>query len=131
MDEVEQCELGALIATGDRDDEPQVVGDQRVLGLQVPALDPTPESAFLGRGQQPVLRRLREVLVERVNGVVGKLGIGVTRSGSGATDVVVDLHSQRAELVAEILHFTWVEPEVLSRLLDLGLGDVSGGYSAV
>jgi len=35
VDQVEQGQLGALVALGDRHHEPQVVGDQLLLGRQV------------------------------------------------------------------------------------------------
>ena len=48
LDEVQQRQLGALVAPRDRDDQPQVVGDQLLLGLEVAALDALGELDLLG-----------------------------------------------------------------------------------
>ena len=89
LDEVEQRQLVALVALGQRDHQPQVGVDHALLRLEVAALDPLGELDLLLRRQERVPADVAQEELERVAGHDRQLVDGVARAGLGRAAAVV------------------------------------------
>ena len=77
LDQVDQREIVALVALGDRDDEAEVGVDHPFLGLLISTLDPLGELELLPRRQQRIASHLVEEELERVGGRSRKVAVGI------------------------------------------------------
>jgi hypothetical protein len=73
----------------------------------------------------------RQELVERIDGVVRELAVGVARGGCSATAVVLDGDAPLGQPLAERLERLAVEAEILRKALDLGLAQAAEPLGAL
>ena len=109
LNQVEQRQVMALVALGDRDDEPEVRVDHPVLRLLVPALDPFRELDLLPRGQQRPAPGLVEEELQRVGRRGREVAVDVGALLGLAAAVVGHLDPALVELVVDPAHLVVVE----------------------
>ena len=129
LDQVEERQALVAIALRDRDDEPQVGLDHRLLGGVIAELDPLGELDLLRRGEE---RHLADVLEEELQRVGRDLRLGrplLLRVGLallGADDVDLGLFERGVELV----QLGRIEVELVEREGDLLGLELAGALAA-
>src|ERR671914_319804 len=121
LDQVEQCELVALVLLGERDDEAQVRVDHALLGLEVAALDSLRQLDLLLGREQRVAAHVAQEELQRVARHDHELVVVVGRAGRGAVAaVVLYLDPARLHPLVERLGLVVGQLELLCELQELG-----------
>ena len=117
----------ALVALGDRDDEPQVRVDHPVLRGRVAALDALGQLDLLGRRQQRVPAGLVQEQLQGVGGRLREIAVDVRGVVVGLPAAVVGQRDVPfLELGVDPLELVVVEVELLDQLAELGHVDAAG-----
>src|SRR5205085_4347358 len=133
LDQVEERQALIAIVLGDRDDQPQVRLDHRLLGLHVAALDLLRELDLLGGVQERMPARLAQEELQRVRGGLGRHGDRRRRwRGLFALLLVVDdLDAALVELAVDGLGLEHAQLQRLEHVVELRMPNRSGLLSSL